>query len=316
MDDHISAASATNDPSPPDTAIPHTAAVTPSATPLLVPLALLAVYVLWGSTYLAIRYGLESYPPFLMAGIRFAFAGALMYGFLRWRGLAAPTLRQWRNCAFVGTLLLAGGNGLVCFAEQSVSSGLAAVMVASMPLFAAVFAGVYGSWPRRAEWIGLLIGFAGVILLSFGGELRGAPLGMLSLLGAAMCWAFGSVWSKHQDMPHPMINTAAQMLCGAVVLTVLGLLAGEHYPAHPTLSATLAIGYLIVAGSILGFSAYVYLLHKVRPALATSYAYINPPIAVLFGMLVAGEHVHALDIVGMLVILTGVAVITLTKSKA
>ena len=315
MDDHIPAASATH-PSPLDSSASQTAAVAPSATPLLVPLALLAVYVLWGSTYLAIRYGLESYPPFLMAGIRFAFAGALMYGFLRWRGLAAPTLRQWRNCAFVGTLLLAGGNGLVCFAEQSVSSGLAAVMVASMPLFAAVFAGLYGSWPRRAEWIGLLIGFAGVILLSFSGELRGAPLGVLALLSAAMCWAFGSVWSKHQDMPQPMNNTAAQMLCGSVVLTVLGLLGGEHYPAHPTLSATLAIGYLIVAGSILGFSAYVYLLHKVRPALATSYAYINPPIAVLFGMLVAGEHVHALDIVGMLVILTGVAVITLTKSKA
>ncbi len=314
MDHHIPAATATN-PSPLDPAAPHTAVVAPSATPLLVPLALLAVYVLWGSTYLAIRYALESYPPFHMAGIRFAFAGTLMYGFLRWRGHAAPTLRQWRNCAFVGSLLLAGGNGLVCFAEQNVSSGLAAVMVASMPLFAAIFAGMYGSWPRRAEWIGLLVGFAGVILLSFGGELRGAPLGVLALLSAAMCWAFGSVWSKHQDMPQPMISTAAQMLCGSVVLTVLGLLGGENYPAHPTLRATLAIGYLIVAGSVLGFSAYVYLLHKVRPALATSYAYVNPPIAVLFGMLVAGEQVHALDIVGMLVILTGVAVITLTKSK-
>lgn len=283
---------------------------------VLVPLALLAVYLLWGSTYLAIRYSLESYPPFLMAGIRFAFAGALMYGFLRWRGLAAPTRIQWRNCAITGTLLLAGGNGLVCFAEQSVSSGLAAVMGASMPLFAAMFAGLYGLWPHRAEWIGLLIGFAGVVLLSFGGELRGAPLGVLALLSAAMCWALGSVWSKHQDMPHPMINTAAQMLCGAIVLSAIGLASNEHYPAHPTLSATLAIGYLVVAGSILGFSAYVYLLHKVRPALATSCAYVNPPIAVLLGVLMGGEHVHALDILGMLVILTGVAVLTLIKSKA
>src|SRR5687767_12260800 len=139
----------------------------------LVVLALLTVYLVWGSTYLAIKVALESYPPFGMAAVRFAIAGALLFGWLRLRGTPAPTLRQWRNCAVTGTLLLAGGNGLVCYAELTVSSSLAAVAVASMPLFAAIFAGAYGKWPHGRDWIGLVIGFAGVILLNFGGDMRG-----------------------------------------------------------------------------------------------------------------------------------------------
>jgi drug/metabolite transporter (DMT)-like permease len=282
---------------------------------VLVPLALLGVYLIWGSTYLAIRVALEGYPPFLMAAIRFAIAGVLMYGVLRWRGVPAPTRRQWRDCAITGTLLLGFGNGLVCYAEQTVASGLAAVAVASMPLFAALAAGFYKQWPTRVEWIGLLIGFAGVVLLNFGGNLRGSPAGALALVVAAAAWAFGSVWSKHRSMPHPAMSTAAQMLGGSVALGIFALLRGEHIGAVPPLDATLALVYLLVAGSILGFSAYIYLLHNVRPALATSYAYVNPPVAVLVGVAFAGESVRALDIAGMIVILVGVAAITLAKTK-
>jgi drug/metabolite transporter (DMT)-like permease len=281
---------------------------------VLVPLALLAVYLLWGSTYLAIRVALVGYPPFFMAAIRFIVAGGLMLGVLRWRGFAMPTKRQWINCAICGTLLLGFGNGLVCYAEQTVASGLAAVAVASMPLFAALFAGFYRQWPNRAESIGLLVGFAGVVVLNFGGELRGSPIGALALVAAASSWAFGSVWARRQDMPHPAMSTAAQMLCGAVVLLFAGWLGGERFTAMPSLDATLALGYLVVAGSLLGFSAYIYLLHHVRPALATSYAYINPPVAVLIGVLLAGESVRTLDIVGMVVILAGVIAITLAKT--
>jgi drug/metabolite transporter (DMT)-like permease len=282
---------------------------------VLVPLALLGVYLIWGSTYLAIRIALEGYPPFLMAAIRFFIAGALMYGVLRWRGVPAPTRRQWRDCAITGTLLLGFGNGLVCYAEQTVASGLAAVAVASMPLFAALAAGLYKQWPTRVEWVGLLIGFAGVVLLNFGGNLSGSPIGALALVVAAAAWAFGSVWSKHRSMPHPAMSTAAQMLGGSVALSIFALLRGEHISAVPPLDATLALAYLLIAGSILGFSAYIYLLHNVRPALATSYAYVNPPVAVLVGVVFAGESVRSLDIVGMIVILAGVAAITLAKTK-
>lgn len=281
----------------------------------MVPLSLFALYVIWGSTYLAIRYALVSYPPFLLAAIRFAVAGVLLFGVLRLRGAALPTARQWKNAAVVGTLLLAGGNGLVCFAEQTVSSGIAAVAVASMPLFAALFGGIYREWPTRGETAGLLLGFVGVIVLNLGAGLSGSPLGAIALICAAMAWAFGSVWSKRQDMPKGPMNTAAQMLCASVALAVIAFLHGERFPAHPQAGATAALAYLIVFGSIIAFSAYLYVLKTVRPALATSYAYVNPPVAVLFGVALAGEHVGPFDLTGMAIILVGVGIITMMRVR-
>lgn len=282
---------------------------------VLIPASLLALYLVWGSTYLAIRVAVASWPPFLLAGVRFLIAGSVLYGFLRWRGVAAPTARQWRNCAITGLLLLGMGNGLVCLAEQSVASGLAAVAVASMPLFAAVFAGLYGLRPHRHEWLGLIVGFAGVILLGLGGGMAGSPLATLALVVAAAAWAFGSIWSKRRDMPAPAMNTAAQMLTAGVMLVAFALLIGERLHALPPLRANLALAYLVVAGSLVGFSAYLYLLGVVRPTIATSYAYVNPPIAVLFGALLGGEIVHGTDLVAMAVILAGVAIIALTRKR-
>src|SRR5690242_14432756 len=282
---------------------------------VLIPLALLALYVIWGSTYLGIRYALESYPPFLLAGVRFLGAGVALFGYLRWRGVAMPSPRQWRNAAITGVLLLGFGNGLVCYAEETVSSGIAAVAVASMPLFAAVFSGLYGQWPNRRETVGLLIGFVGVVVLNLGSGLSGSRLGALALLVAAMSWAFGSAWSKRQDMPPGPMNTAAQMLCASVALLLVGFAGGERLPAHPTVRATAAVVYLAAFGSIIAFSAYLYVLKHARPALATSYAYVNPPVAVLFGVLFAGEHVGPFDLAGMAVILLGVGVITLARQK-
>ncbi|HET6805671.1 MAG TPA: drug/metabolite exporter YedA [Frateuria sp.] len=283
---------------------------------LLIPLALFALYVIWGSTYLGIRYALESYPPFLLAGVRFLGAGLAMYVFLRLRGVRPPTPRQWRNAAVTGVLLLLGGNGLVCFAEQSLSSGIAAVAVASMPLFAAVFSGMYGQWPSRRETVGLLVGFAGVVVLNLGSGLSGSRLGALALIVAAMSWAFGSAWSKRQDMPAGPMNTSAQMLCASAALLLLGFGTGEQLPAHPTVRATAAVVYLALFGSIVAFSSYLYVLKHARPALATSYAYVNPPVAVLFGVLLAGEHVGPFDLAGMAIILLGVCVITMAKKPA
>lgn len=297
---------------PPVDAAPQHAWLSPR---VLVPVSLIGVYLIWGSTYLGIRIALEGFPPFLMAAIRFPLAGGLMFFALRWRGVALPTRRQWFNCFVTGSLLLGIGNGLVCYAEQTVASGIAAVAVASVALIMAIFAGIYGQWPSRVEWAGLIVGFIGVIVLNFGGELRGSPAGAIALMLATVGWAFGSVWSKHRDMPQPMMSAAAQMLCGGITLAVIALLRGEHFSAWPSLNATLALAYLIVAGSILGFSAYIYLLHHTRPALASSYAYVNPPVAVLIGVALAGESVTTLDIVGMIVILASVAAITMAKAK-
>jgi drug/metabolite transporter (DMT)-like permease len=298
-----------------------TTSVAPAATApfadtrVLVPLALFALYIIWGSTYLGIRYALESYPPFLLAGIRFLGAGIALFAFLRLRGVALPTARQWRNAAITGFLLLGVGNGLVCFAEQRVSSGIAAVAVASMPLFAALFSGLYREWPSRREAIGLVIGFVGVIVLNLGAGLSGSRLGAIALLVAAMSWAFGATWSRRQDMPAGPMNTAAQMLCASVAMLIVGFASGEQLPAHPTARATAALVYLAVFGSIIAFSAFLYVLKHARPALATSYAYVNPPVAVLFGVLLAGESVGPYDLIGMAIILLGVGAITLARQR-
>lgn len=280
-----------------------------------VPLSMLALYLIWGSTYLGIRVALQSYPPFLLAALRFAVAGSLMFGYLCLRGMPLPSLRQWRNAAVTGVLLLGFGNGLVCFAEESVSSGISAVAVASMPLFAALFTGLYGAWPTRRETLGLLIGFVGVVVLNLGSSLATSHIGAIALLVAAMAWAFGSVWSRRQEMPSGMMNTAAQMLCGSVALFIAGFLGGEKLPAHPMMHATLAAAYLVVFGSLIAFSAYLYVLKHARPALATSYAYVNPPVAVLFGVLLWGEKVGPYDVAGMAIILLGVGIITFARQR-
>ena len=294
---------------------PDAAESAPGRMRLLVPLALFAVYVVWGSTYLAIRVALDSWPPFLLGAVRFLAAGGALYAFLRLRGMPAPTPLQWRNAAISGTLLLGIGNGLVCYAEQTVASGLAAIAVASMPLFAAAFGTLYRDWPSRLEWLGLVIGFGGVILLNLGSGMSGSPLGAIALVVAAIAWAFGSVWSRRRDMPPASMNTAAQMICGGAALSFFSILQGERMHALPSLEATLALFYLIVFGSLVAFTAYLFLLKNVRPLLATSYAYVNPPVAVLLGAVILGEVVHASDVAAMAVILAGVAMITLGKKR-
>ncbi|HEY3519729.1 MAG TPA: drug/metabolite exporter YedA [Rhodanobacteraceae bacterium] len=282
----------------------------------LVPLALATVYVVWGSTYLGIRIALTGFPPFMLAALRFAAAGVAMYAWLRLRGAPAPTRLQWRNAAITGVLLLCFGNGMVCYAEQYVGSGIAAVAVACEPLLVAVIVAFYRERLRRAEIAGLVVGFIGVVLLNSGGELRGSPWAAAALLLAALCWAFGSIWSRRQDMPRGPMNVAAQMMCASVGLALMTLVTGERLPAHVPLQSVLAIAYLAIFGSIIAFTAYLFLLKTVRPALSASYAYVNPPVAVLFGALLAGEHVGMLELAGMAVILIGVGTIALARAWA
>jgi|SRR5688500_8466947 drug/metabolite transporter (DMT)-like permease len=280
-----------------------------------VPLALAAVYLIWGSTYLAIRFALEGgFPPFLLGGIRFTLAGALMFGYLRLRGAAAPTRAQWGNAAVMGVLLLLLGNGMVNVAEKTVSSGMTAVAVASAPLWMGIFAAMRGERPTRMEWTGLGVGFLGVLWLNAGSSLTASPVGLVCLLVASVAWSFGSIWSRGRDMAPPFMGAAAQMLCGGVAMLVVGFATGERLHAMPTPGGLAAFAYLVVLGSLMGFTAYIWLLNHVRPALAGSYAYVNPAIAVLLGALLANERFGVGELVAMGVILLGVVAITFAKA--
>ena len=294
-----------------------TAIAAPTGTAgIRVALALAAVYLIWGSTYLGIRFALEGgFPPFLLGGIRFTIAGALMYAVLRWRGVPAPTRPQWRNAMIMGVLLMLLGNGMVNLAEQTVSSGMAAVAVASAPLWMGIFAAMRGDKPTRREWVGLGIGFIGVLWLNAGSSLTASKVGMVALVVATLAWSFGSIWSRGKDLPSPFMSSAAQMLCGGVVMCIVGGVLGERFDGMPSAHGLAAFAYLIVFGSILGFSAYIWLLHHVRPALAGSYAYVNPAIAVGLGAWLAGERFGTHELMAMGVILLGVVAITLAKAK-
>jgi len=209
----------------------------------------------------------------------------------------------------------AGGNGFITFAEQWVASGIAALAVATMPLFAALIAGLWGRWPRKMEWVGLLLGFTGVILLNLEGDMRANPIGAIALLVGAASWALGSVWSRYLPLPGGMMASATEMLGGGAVLLVLGLVSGERMTAFPAAGPTLAFFYLVVFGSIVAFSAYSYLLQKVRPTLSTSYAYVNPVVAVALGVWLGGELITWAGLVAMPIILLGVGIVMLSKER-
>lgn len=279
----------------------------------LIVFSLLALYLIWGSTYLAMLWAIEGFPPFMMAGIRFLVAGGLLYLYLRLRGAAAPLPKQWAASAVIGILLLLGGNGGVAYAEQTVASGIAALVVATVPLWMLLFAALWKKFPTRRELLGVLIGLAGIALLSLDGNLRDSPSGAAILLLASASWAFGSVWSWRLPMPDGMMNSAAQMLGGGFALMLFSAAMGEQMAGIPPVRAVAAMVYLVIFGSLVAFSAYQYLLHTVRPAVATSYAYVNPPVAVLLGVMLAGERLGIVELIGMVVILAGVTLVMVKK---
>ena len=281
--------------------------------PFFVLLSLFSLYIIWGGTYLAMRIGLNGFPPFLLASVRFLIAGSLLYTVLRLRGAAAPTRAQWIGSAIIGILLLAGGNGGVVFSEQWVASGLAAVGIAAVPLWTALFAGLWGRWPTGIEWLGLGVGFIGVLLLNLGNGMWANPLGAIALLLAAISWALGSAWSRHITLPPGLMSSAAQMLVGGGVLLVISLGLRERAPNLAVGQSLWALAYLIIFGSLVAFSSYGYLLRHVRPALATSYAYVNPMVAVGLGVLLAGERLTPIELVAIAVTLSGVVLVSLGR---
>jgi drug/metabolite transporter (DMT)-like permease len=282
---------------------------------LLIILSLLSLYFLWGGTYLAMRIALRGFPPFILAGVRQLTAGIILYLFLRLRKHESPTRKQWLTAIIVGGLLLVCGNGGVVFAEQWVSSGLAALALGAIPLWTALFSGLFGRWPTRIEWFGLGLGFAGIVLLNFENGLHANPLGAIVLLIAPMAWALGSILSQHLPSPKGLMSSASQMLMGGVMLFVVGFGTGERMTSMPGPGPLAAMAYLIIGGSLVAFSAYGYLLRHVRPALATSYAYVNPLVAVGLGVALAGEQITTVGLIAMLTILSGVGLVSLGRER-
>lgn len=241
--------------------------------------------------------------------------GVGMFLYLRVRGVPSPSRLEWRNSLIIGIFLLLGGTAGVVYAMQWVGSGTAALVIATTPLWTVLFGGLWKQWPGRNEWIGLLLGFAGIVLLNLQGDLRVHPAGAMLLILSAMCWSFGSVISLRLSLPSGTMASAAQMLTGGLLVLVISFIAGERLPSPPPLKATAALVYLAVFGSLLGYTAYTYLLKNVRPALATSYSYVNPAIAVLLGAWFANESITETGIAAMVAILAGVILVIMGQRQ-
>ncbi len=291
------------------------AAATGRLSPL-VWLCLAAVYFVWGSTYLAIRFALEAYPPLFFPGVRFIAAGSILLVLMRLRGYPLPSRGQFGRSAVVGFLLLNIGNGAVVYAQRDVGSALAATAVATMPLWASLCGGIWGVWPKPMQWLGLAVGFAGIVLLNLDGDFAANPLSAALLIAASMSWAFGSVWSRRLDMPAGPMSTACQMLSAGVLFLVASFAAGESWQLVTTPKAMMALAHLTIFGSIVAFSAYMYLNQTVSPSLATSYAYVNPVVALLLGALLAGELFVASELAAIVLVLSGVLLIVLNNRTA
>lgn len=226
-----------------------------------------------------------------------------------------PTRREWRDASIVGSLILGGGMGLTSYAQQYISSGLTAVFIACSPFVLTLCVGMYGEWPNRREWIGILIGFAGAVLLASGNDFSARPIGIAALLGAIICWDLGSVLSQRKfSMAPGAVGFASQMLMGGIFLSIVSWLSGEHLPGAITANAWYAWGYLVIAGSLAAFTAYMYLFATVSPALASSYSYVNPVIAVSLGVLFAGEKLGRRELVAMTIILSSVLLISTARN--
>ena len=293
------------------------------ASALNVWVALGIVYIVWGSTYLAIAIAVQTLPPLLYAGLRFALAGLLLSGWLAFRGVDLRiSRRELAGAATVGILLLAIANGLVVFAERTVPSGVAALIVASIPLCIVIYRMVAGERVGRDLLAGVLLGLVGVAILVVPGGLNGTidPIGALMLFGATMSWAFGTFLSPRLETPrNALVSTAYQMLAGGFVLIVVALGSGElaHIdPATFSIPSMVAFVYLVVFGSLVAYSAYTWLLQNASVSLVSTYAFVNPVVAVVLGALVLAEPITPTIVIGAAVIVVAVAFIVFRQNAA
>ncbi|AKZ28832.1 EamA family transporter [Ralstonia nicotianae] len=279
-------------------------------------LCLLITYVVWGTTYLAIRFALTDLPPFLMMGSRFLAAALLLTPIVLLRQRERVSLRQLRNCMLVGAFLLVGGMGMTAVAQQTISSGATTVMIASMPLFSTLWMLLAGGRLRAYEVAAIALGSIGIAVLFRGAEFQASTGGVLALTTAIASWSFGSQLSKHLDMPKGLTAFVLEMAFGGVALTLLSLATGEHWPRQIGLHAALAWGYQVTFGSAIAFTAYMALVQRVSTVMATSYVYVNPPIALLMGAWLADEQVAPQTLGATAIILSAVVVLTAGATRA
>ncbi|WP_280155725.1 EamA family transporter [Piscinibacter sp. XHJ-5] len=288
-----------------------------SGSPLsgLLLLCLAATWLVWGSTYLAIKFALLSFPPFFQMGTRFLVAGAVLMAWMRWRGSPWPAARQWRNALVVGTLMLGGGMGGTAYAELTVGSGLVVAFIAIVPLMIAALNLLYGVKPSRLELAGIVVGLGGVLMLTQGAGFQASPAGLAAIAIACIAWSTGSVLSQRSLPLAPgATGFASEMICGGLVLMALSLLDGEAPQWPPQPAAVAAWVYLVVFGSLIAFNAYMVLLARASAGLASSYTFVNPVIAMLLGVVVLGEVVTPFEWIAAGVVLVGV-VLMLRGSK-
>lgn len=288
--------------------------------------AFATIYIVWGTTYLAMRIAVETIPPFMMAGVRFLLAGGVTFLFLKLRRSKMPTMEQWKNGAIVGLFLMVGGNGLVCWAEQEIPSGIAALVVASMPMWMCIFDWLLfkGTRPGGFAVVGLLMGFVGIGLL-FGPSIYSddaASLDLLSLL-VLMCapifWSIGSLYSRKVDMPkNAFMSTSVQFITGGTILMIGSLILGEWWSFQPgkvSGESVLAMLYLAVFGSIIALSTYVWLLKQTTPSRVSTYTYVNPIIAVFLGWLILDEKITTQTIIAICIIVGSVVLVVVSRSQ-
>ena len=287
-------------------------------------LALLALYIVWGSTYLAIRFAVETLPPFLHGSIRFLISGAILFLWRRAAGDSMPTASNWKSTAIVGTLLLLGGNGLVSLAEKNIPSGIAALVISTSPfwlvLFEALRAG--GNKPNWQSILGLIVGFMGVFILIGPAEITGSrqdfnTASVIMLLIAPFLWSLGSIYARGADMPRStLMSTGMQMLAGSISLFLVSLLTGELKGfsfAQVSANSWWGLVYLITFGSLVGFVSYGWLLHNAPVSLTSTYAYVNPVVAVFLGWLLANEELNARIGIASAIIIGSVIFINMTR---
>lgn len=278
----------------------------PAPSVWVITACLVAVYIIWGTTYFAIRVGVAGMPPLFLIGTRFVTAGTLLLAWQYLRGRSLPTLRLWRGAAIIGVLLIVGGNGGVALAERSVSSGATVALISVMPLATALWSGLLGEWPRRLEWTAILLGAVGAALMLMGRDLRANAADTGILLIAVCSWSLGTVLSRRIDVPGGATGFGAEMLTGGIVCLAASLASGEHAMQLPPPGALAAWLYLVVFGSLIAFSAYRYLVERVSPTLAATYAYVNPPVGLLVGWWLGNESFSPRLLLGLPIVLAAV----------
>lgn len=304
--------------------VPDQASSIKGSTPWIVIIALLSVYIFWGGTYLGMKVAIETMPPFWMAGTRFLIAGGVLYVLARMQGEGRPSAREWRGAGIVGALLLLGGNGMVAWAEQRVPSAIASMLVATVPLWIIAF-----NWAgsRKAPGIGtiagVILGFTGIVILvsHTGGESDKSldAIGLITLVIASICWSAGSMYSRRARLPKsPMMSTAVQMLVGGALLLIASYFTGDWSKLHLSdisLRSYLALGYLIFFGSICGYTAYIWLLKNADPTWVSTYAFVNPIVALFLGWCLADEQLTVNSLAASVIIIAAVIVITVFGRK-